>query len=139
MSTDGFDATDPRGKTVLIVDDDENICNLLEVLIATGGFKHIIATTGEEAIRKLAQKPDAILLDLIMPGCGGLGVLKHLRTASQPIPAVIVITAYEQRHPTVIEAIMDPNVLQCLGKPVNHEVLIEALHRYLKTEPLEDA
>lgn len=137
MSPESLSETDPRGKTVLVVDDDDNIRNLLEVLISSGGFKVITAATGEEAIEKLAAKPDGILLDLIMPGCGGLGVLKHLRKVTGPIPAIIVVTAYEQRHPTVIEAVMDPNVLQCLGKPINHEVLLGALHRYLKTESIK--
>ena len=137
MSENEFAPDDPRGKKVLIVDDDDNIRNLLEVLIATGGFQIITAANGEEAIQKLSLKPDALLLDLIMPGCGGLGVLKHLRTSTKTLPAIIVITAYEQRHPTVIEAVMDPNVLQCLAKPINHEVLIAALHRYLKTKSIK--
>jgi signal transduction histidine kinase/CheY-like chemotaxis protein len=127
---------DPRGKTVLVSDDDDNIRNLLEILIGSAGFKVVTASSGEEAISKLAGKPDALLLDLIMPGCGGLGVLKHLKTVPGPIPPVIVITAYENRHPTVVEAVMDPNVVQCLAKPMNHEVLIEALHRYLNTDPV---
>ncbi len=136
MERGGHDPTDPRGKVVLIVDDDDNIRSLLEVVVSSGGFKVLVGDNGEKAIEMLSQKPDAILLDLIMPGCGGLGVLKHLKSVSGPIPPVIVVTAYEPRHPSVVEAIMDPNVVQCLAKPVNHEVLVEALHRYLKTDPL---
>ena len=137
MSEKELAATDPRGKKVLIVDDDENIKDLVSLLVKVAGFKMITASTGEEAIGLLAQKPDALILDLIMPGCGGLGVLKHLKTQPAPLPPVIVITAYENRHPSVQEAVMDPNVVQCLAKPLNHELLIEALHRYMKTEPLE--
>lgn len=137
MPGNGFDPADPRGKRVLIVDDDPGICELVSLLVKVSGFQLITASTGEEAIGLLAQKPDAIVLDLIMPGCGGLGVLKHLKTAAQPIPPVIVITAYENRHPSVQEAVMDPNVVQCLAKPLNHDLLIEALHRYMKTEPVD--
>ena len=132
-----MDDTDPRGKTILIVDDDESILNLLELLVRTAGFKVLPTMTGEQAIAKLSEKPDAILLDLMMPGCGGLGVLEHLKGAAGPIPPVIVITAFEHRHPSVSAAIMDANVVQCLSKPVDRDTLLGAIHRYLKTEPVQ--
>lgn len=137
MATNGFEATDPRAKNILIVDDDDGIRNLLEVLVSSAGFKVMTAETGEQAIEKLKEKPDAVLLDLIMPGCGGLGVLKHLKAWTGPLPAVLVFSAYENRHPSVLEAVMDPNVAQFLSKPIKQEVLLEALHRYVKTEPLD--
>lgn len=129
------EGADPKDKLVLVVDDDEHLRNLMEVIVGAEGFQVITASTGEEAITKLPLKPDAMLLDLIMPGCGGLGVLKHLKTVKEVVPAVIAVTAYENRHPTVVEAVMDPNVMQCLAKPFSHEVLTTALHRYLKTTP----
>ncbi|MBI3289160.1 MAG: response regulator [Elusimicrobia bacterium] len=136
MSTDGAGTSDPRGKSVLIVDDDADIRMYLRFIIKGAGFQVLEGETGEDAIRKLAERPDAIVTDLIMPGCGGLGLLRHLKTLPGPVPPVIVITAYEKRHPDVNSAIMDPNVVQCLSKPLNDNVLIGALHRYLKTEPL---
>lgn len=129
-------AGDPRSKTVLIVDDDEAILQLLDVLVKGAGFKLLKAANGEEAIERLGEKPDAIVMDLVMPGCGGLGVLAYLKVSTEPVPPIIVITAFENRHPTVQKALMDENVLQCLGKPINSDMLIGALHRYLKTEPL---
>lgn len=137
MSQADVAATDPRGKLILLVDDDEGILNLLTLVVGEAGFKTAAASSGEDAIQKLSLKPDAVIMDLIMPGCGGLGVLKHLKASGGPVPPVIVITAYENRHHTVQEAVMDPNVVQCLGKPMDHSVLLEALHRYVKTEPLE--
>lgn len=127
---------DPRAKTVLIVDDDEGVNNLLEVLVSGAGFKTITAGTGEQAIEKLALKPDAVLLDLIMPGCGGLGFLKHLKKVPGPLPPVLVFSAYENRHPSVLEAVMDPHVTQFFSKPINQDVLMRALHHCLKTRPL---
>ena len=131
-----FEAADPRGKRVLVVDDDDEIRLFLTTIIKGAGFEVIAGSSGEDAIARLAQKPDAIVTDLIMPGCGGLGLLKHLKTVPGPVPPIIVITAYEQRHAQVSEALMDPNVIQCLAKPINEDKLLGALHRYLKTEPL---
>ena len=132
----GYGPADPRGKKVLIVDDDEGILNLVSLLVKTAGFQILTASTGEDGINLLANAPDALILDLIMPGCGGLGVLKHFKGKTGPVPPIIVITAYEKRHHSVQEAMMDPNVVQCLAKPLQHEILLEALHRMLKTEPL---
>ena len=98
-SPGGFSASDPRGKTVLIVDDDEGILDLVSLLVKTAGFNILTASNGEKGIELLAKNPDGVVLDLIMPGCGGLGVLNYLKLAGGPTPPVLVITAYERRHP----------------------------------------
>lgn len=67
-----FVPTDPRGKKVLVVDDDEGILSLVELLVRTAGFQVTTSMSGEDAIKKLDDRPDCVILDLIMPGCGGL-------------------------------------------------------------------
>ncbi|MBI5625337.1 MAG: response regulator [Elusimicrobia bacterium] len=134
--SDQFVPTDPRGKKVLIVDDDEGILSLVELLVRTASFQVLTAMRGEDAIKKLEEKPDVIVLDLIMPGCGGLGVLQHLNAIQGPKPPVIIITAYASKDPDVAKAIKDPNVFQCQAKPLNHELLLGALHLCTKTQPL---
>ncbi len=136
MGAATYEDSDPRSKRVLVVDDDVDIRLYLQLIIKNAGFSVLEGASGEDAIRQLSQNPHAIVTDLIMPGCGGLGLLEHLKTAAGPVPPVIVITAYEKRHPAVSAAMMDPNVVQCLGKPLNEEGLLGALHRYLKTVPL---
>lgn len=128
----------PGSKLVLFVEDDDGIRELIGMLIEKHGFRLITAASGEEAIERLSQKPDAILLDLVMPGCGGAGVLNHLKGLPGPVPPVLVVTAYGDRDPRVTTAMMDPNVVQCLPKPINTHLLLQALHRYLKTDPLEN-
>lgn len=130
---------DPGSKLILLVEDDEGIREMLGMMIERRGFRLITAASGEEAVQRLSQKPDAVLLDLVMPGCGGAGVLEHLKSLPGPVPPVLVITAYGDRDPRVTAAMMDPNVVQCLSKPINPKVLLEALHRYLKTEPLKSS
>ncbi|MBI4676175.1 MAG: response regulator [Elusimicrobia bacterium] len=132
-----FVPTDPRGRKVLIVDDDEGILSLVELLVRTAGFQVATSMSGEDAIKKLADKPDVVILDLIMPGCGGLGVLQHLKTVEGPRPPVIIITAYANKDPAVAEAVKDPNVFQCQAKPLNHEMLLGAVHLCAKTQSLK--
>lgn len=127
---------DPGSKLVLIVEDDDDIRELLTFVVKAAGFQTDSASRGEEGIQKLALKPHGIILDLIMPGCGGLGVLAHIKTLPPPLPAILVITAFQDQNPVVTTALQDPNVTQCLRKPIHDDQLVVALHRYLGTQPL---
>lgn len=129
---------DPKSKTVLIVDDDEPILNLLDILVRRDGFRVLRADSGDAAIYRLSQKPDAILLDLVMPGGkSGVEVLKHLRESPDPAPPVIVVTGHDASHPSVIEAKADPNVSHFVPKPINQDKLLMLLHRLLGTRAPE--
>lgn len=74
-------------KTILIVDDDENINNMLFEVLEKEGFRVLRAFSGSEALLVLEQQtPDLILLDLMLPGVCGEDVLKKIRG----IPVIIV-------------------------------------------------
>lgn len=126
---------DPKTKTVLIVDDDESVLNLLEVLVRRDGFQIDLASNGAEAIEKLKRGPDALILDLMLPGTtSGFEVLKHLHAAQGPVPPVIVVTAISQSKEAQ-QVMKDPLVVQFLAKPVNQEKLLSSLHRAMGTQP----
>lgn len=77
---------------ILIVDDDENICELLRMYLNKDGFDTAIATDGEQAIdRVLTYKPDLILLDIMMPRLDGWQVCREVRKTSE-VP-IIMLTA----------------------------------------------
>lgn len=125
----------PGDRTVLIVEDDDCLRLLLGTLLNAAGFKTLSASSGEEAIERLAERPDALLLDLAMPGVGGIGVLKSMRESSKPAPPVLVVTGQANDHSSVREAAMDPNVRRVFAKPLNDEFLVKALHGLLGTAP----
>ncbi len=126
--------TDPASKTILIVDDDEAILNLLEILVKRDGFQVLRAESGEAALYKLRKKPDVVLLDLMLPGSkSGIDVLRSLRRSGEPPPPVIVITGHSPENPQVKEAKEDPNVTHFIRKPIKQDHLLELLHRVLKT------
>jgi two-component system phosphate regulon response regulator PhoB len=80
-------------ETVLIVDDEEDILELLSYNLKKAGYQVIAATTGEEAIDKAVKHhPSVALLDILLPGLSGFETLKRLRsdgrTASIPIVMV---------------------------------------------------
>ncbi len=77
---------------ILVVDDDENICELLRLYLENEGFETVVAFDGEEAVEK-AQKclPDLILLDIMMPKLDGWQVCREIRKTSET--PIIMITA----------------------------------------------
>lgn len=90
--------------TILIVEDEKDIAKMIEYNLKKEGYKTIIASDGEVAIDAAISKlPDLILLDLMLPGLGGLDVCKELRaerkTATIPI---IMLTAKSQEADKVI-------------------------------------
>jgi CheY-like chemotaxis protein len=87
------------GKRILVVDDEERIREVVRMcLVKLARWEVIVAGSGEEAIQTaIAQAPDAILLDVSMPGMNGLETLQHLQRHPQTtsIP-VIFLTAKVQ-------------------------------------------
>lgn len=123
----------PSTKTVLIVDDDESVLNLLEILVRRDGFKVDLATTGDRALQRLERKPDAMLLDLMLPGnTTGFDVLRRLQEVQRAVPPIIVVTAF-MTDPSIKKVEQDPNVIAVIPKPINQEKLLGALHKALKT------
>ncbi|MFZ9421457.1 MAG: response regulator, partial [Ilumatobacteraceae bacterium] len=84
--------------TVLVADDNADICDLLQVGLSKLAVDVQIANNGREAYEKiLAHKPSLVLLDLVMPELTGLEVLAKLReTAEFSSLPVIMITARTQ-------------------------------------------
>jgi CheY-like chemotaxis protein len=84
-------------KTVLIVDDEENIRTLYKEELSDDGYNVILASNGYEALEVLTtQKPDAIILDIKMPGMDGVNLLKLIKERKEDDIPVIICSAYEE-------------------------------------------
>ena len=87
-------------KTVLIVEDDRNIADLLRLYLEKEGYQATIAADGTQGIdlyRKL--RPDLVLLDVMMPGVDGWGVCRAIRAESQT--PIIMLTAKSETEDKV--------------------------------------
>ena len=85
-------------QTILLVDDDLNLRQMYKIRLESAGYRVVEAGNGEEAMaRAVEQKPDCILLDVMMPRVNGFDVLDILKTtkSTKGIP-VIVLTALMQ-------------------------------------------
>ena len=92
------------GNKILIVDDDPNITKSLRVILQKEGFITRAVSSGEKAIEEVKKdSPDLILLDLVMPGLGGIEALKCIKTFEQE--AIIVIITGHPSFESAAEAI----------------------------------
>lgn len=82
---------------VLIVEDEANIRQVLKYNLELDGYDVISAKSGEEALQKVQEAPELILLDIMMPGIGGLEACKRLKNDSltSHIP-IFMLTAKSQ-------------------------------------------
>jgi signal transduction histidine kinase/CheY-like chemotaxis protein len=112
--------------TILVVDDDRATRDLIVRGLVKEGFKVITAATGEEALRLArSQRPDAISLDVLMPGMDGWTVLRSLK--ADPVTASIPVV--------MVSMLDDRDIGFALGaadyitKPVDRERLVSSLRR----------
>ena len=80
--------------SILICDDEEIMRDVLETILSGAGYKVDLAKTGEEAIEAYSQRSfDLVLMDVSMPGMGGLTALEKL-IEMDPEAAILMVTAY---------------------------------------------
>ncbi len=75
--------------TVLVVDDEEDIRDAIAFTLRREGFNVLAAATGHEAIELAQQRPDVVVLDIMLPGIDGLEVLRRLRADSN-VPVLML-------------------------------------------------
>lgn len=119
--------TTPGASTILVIDDDPAVQDLMQRFLNREGFHVVTAASGQEGLRLAReQTPDAIVLDVMMPNMNGWVVLSALKTdpASASIPVVMV---------TLVD---DKNLGYALGasdyliKPINYDRLTAVLQKY---------
>ncbi|MDD5496772.1 MAG: response regulator [Candidatus Omnitrophica bacterium] len=82
------------GKKILIVDDEPDFLEVMSLRLKANDFEVTTATNGDEALKKIKEdRPDAVLLDILMPGIDGLEVLRRIRKLDDKLP-VYIITAF---------------------------------------------
>ena len=83
-----------KGQRILVVDDDEFVCNSLKWLLIDEGYDVGVCTDGKSALQELSRHNfDLVLTDLMMPEVDGLAVLQEVKRIS-PNTAVIILTGY---------------------------------------------
>jgi DNA-binding response OmpR family regulator len=124
----------PKRATVLVVDDEQSITDLLSEDLAEAGLNCITVATGEDALKRLSTSNiNAMLLDLRLPGISGMDVLKEA-VSTHPEIAVIVITAMRDAQ-TAVEA-MKIGAIDYITKPFELERVNSSIIAALKANAL---
>ena len=112
-------------KLILVVDDDRELVEGLRAMLERQGHKVIQAHDGHQAKTAIyGQKPDLVILDMMMPRMGGYPVLEHFKGKTD-VPPIIMITANEgSRHKAYAEYL---GVVEYLRKPFATEKLLDAV------------
>ena len=124
-------------RRVLVVDDEENVTHLVSSALRFDGFETVTADSGTSALAKVVEyDPDLVVLDVMMPGRDGLGVLQDLRAAGSQVP-VIFLTARDTSGDRVsgLRAGADDYVV----KPFSIEELLARVHAVLRRSVPDDA
>jgi two-component system nitrogen regulation response regulator GlnG len=121
---------------VLIVDDEEAVCWALRRALAREGHRVSVAASAEEAF-ELAERqpPDAIVLDVRLPGLDGLAALGRLRQLADDAP-VIVVTAYGNLT-TAVRAV-EGGAFDYLAKPFDLGQALDTVARALQRRALQE-
>lgn len=123
------DATEPRTPTVLIVDDEPTLTDAVSYTLRKEGFNVAVAATGIDAIRMARrEKPDAIVLDVMLPGIDGLQVCRTLR-AESTVP-ILLLSAKGEEIDRVIGLEMGAD--DYLGKPFAMRELLARIRAMLR-------
>jgi signal transduction histidine kinase/CheY-like chemotaxis protein len=114
---------------ILVCDDSPDIRQLMSVVLDRAGADAIMAPTGEDAIASLAtRRPDAVLLDLNLPGMSGLAVAEHLRAAAYDGPVIAVTGGGDELTPT---SLREQGFTDIVHKPTPGSVLVDVLASHL--------
>ena len=114
---------------ILLVDDEEEFVKTLSERIQMRGFDAGIALNGEQALDVLKKKmPHVMVLDLKMPGMGGLEVLRQVKKRYPELPVLILTGHGSERDEAEVRRI---GAFDYLQKPVDIDTLIERIrHAY---------
>ncbi len=119
-------------RIILVADDDEASRRYCQIVLTRLGYQYDEATNGFEAYeRALAQPPDLVLMDLMMPGTDGLAAVRMFRAdpKTSDIP-IFILTAIDTMG--ACEECLAAGANSFLNKPINKETLYRAINGYFE-------
>ena len=127
-----------QGK-ILVVDDDPDILDALAMILESQGYQVFTSRDGIEGLANLkAEKPDLMILDLLMPKMDGFAVCKELQdprwSKFRDMPILILTSVREDasRRRYELETGLELNVDDYVEKPISPDILLQRVERLIK-------
>lgn len=118
----------PAPRTVLVIDDDPDVREVLQMALEDRGYGVACAPDGEAGIaRALRDRPDLVIVDMMMPRASGFVVLERLKQQHRLGVPVIMLTANESDHQRAFAEFLGADMY--LNKPVRRAQLLAAVHQ----------
>ena len=119
-------------KLLLLIEDNPLLTGMYKAAFLQAGFDVEVANDGAAGLAKIADmKPDGVLLDLVMPGIDGFGVLETIGQEHKPKPAVIVLSVVADEEK--LKRAKELGALECLNKSqLTLQQIVEKVSGHLK-------
>ncbi len=124
---------------ILVVDDDPEIREAISLILEANGYEVVTAEDGIDGLNKLKEeRPDMMILDLLMPKLDGFGVCKELKDPRWAkyghIPIIILSSVREDasKRRYELETGLQLDVDDYVEKPIEHTILLERIGKILK-------
>jgi DNA-binding response OmpR family regulator len=115
---------------VLVIDDDRSILEVVEVALKERGYEVLLADDGAEGLFRVERdRPDLVILDMVMPRRSGLTVLESLRKWKGDGPRIIVMSANDE--PKCREFALNSGADAFLAKPIDIDLVIDQVDALL--------
>jgi two-component system response regulator MprA len=124
-------------KKILVVDDERQLALAVKIRLQSRGYEVMIANDGQQALEVIdRERPDLVLLDVLMPVMDGYSFLRELNTrvGRSTIPVIILTARERMKDLFELEGIADYVV-----KPFDHEDLLVRIERALKRRAQDQA
>ena len=124
-------------QTILVIEDDESLRDTIGVLLEQEGFRPVLVGDGRTGLQQaIARRPDLLLIDLRLPGMGGIDVCKELRAAGQSTP-IIVLSALGDEIDKVV--LLELGADDYIVKPFGTRELLARIRAVLRRSGAEHA
>ena len=121
-------------KSVLVVDDEEDVVRILRKQLVSAGYEALIAYNGQQAIEKANEHPDLILLDIMMPGMDGIEVLRQIRNNSETKETPVIMVTAKGASTSILNA-QELGVVDYIIKPFELKELLALIKKYIIQYP----
>ena len=119
-------------ETILIVDDEQDIIELIKYNLKNEGYAILTAQTGEQAVKIAEQsQPDLMVLDLMLPGIDGLEVTKYLKNNEQTRDMPIVMLTAKGEESDIVTG-LELGASDYISKPFSPKVLVARIRAILR-------
>ena len=124
-----------KKKRVLIIEDEPPMLQALNDALTGAGFETLLAGDGEEGLRMaLQQKPDIILLDILMPKIDGMTMMKKIREDAwgKKVPMIILTNVNPDSDATINAVVENQPAYYLIKSDMTLEVILEKVKEVLK-------